>query len=137
MGDVLDAGARLLGIQVVMPQDHGFGVAPVQLLEKFAHGSLLSLGARIGGLTADVEPALVAHANRVGIMVHAVGTDHPFRTAWLYRSVPTDHVMVAYSEVETSLAMPSVYLSGRTRLVGRYCRTVNNDHCNDSHNSTL
>ena len=121
MGDVGDAGAILLWIQVVVTDDHGAGIAPVQFLKQFSHGSLLRLGARVGGLTADVEPALVADADRVGVVVHAVGTDHPFRTAWLYRSVTTDHVVVAYAEVETSLAMPCVYLSDRTCLVGLYC----------------
>ena len=95
MGDVLDAGAILLGIQVVMTYDHGAGIARVQFLKQFSHGSLLRLGARVSGLTADIKPALVADADRVGVMVLAVGTDHPFRTAWLYRSVTTDHVVVA------------------------------------------
>ena len=127
MGDVGDAGAILLRIQVVMTDDHGFGIARVQFLKQFSHGSLLSLGARVGGLTADVEPALVADAYRVGIMVLAVGTDHPFRTAWLYRSVTTDHVVVAYAEVEPSLAMPCIDLSDRTCLVRPHCRTMNNN----------
>ena len=112
MSDILDTGARLLGIQVVVPYDHGAGVTPVKLFEQLPHRSLLFSRTRIGGLTADVEPALVADADRVGIMVHAVGPDHPFRTTWLNRSVTTDHVVVADTEVETSLAMPSVNLSG-------------------------
>ena len=121
MDDILDAGAILLGIQVVVTNNHGFGVTSVQFFKQFSHGSLLRLGARVSGLTADVEPALVADAYRVGIVVLAVGTDHPFRTAWLYRSVTTDHVVVADTEVETSLAMPSVDLSGRACLIGLYC----------------
>ena len=127
MGDVLDAGAILLRIQVMVTQDYGFGIAPVQFLKQFSHGSLLRLSAGVGGLTADVESALVADADRVGIMVHAVGTNHPFRTAWLYRSVTTDHVVVAHAEVETSLAMPRVNLSDRACLVGLDCRTVNDN----------
>ena len=111
----------------MVTKNHGFGIALVQFLKQFSHGSLLSLGARVGGLTADVEPALVADADRVGIVVHAVGTDHPFRTAWFYRSVTTDHVVVAYAEVEASLAMPCVYLSDRTCLVRPHCRTMNNN----------
>ena len=71
-------------------------------------------------MTAGIEPALVADAYRVGVVVHAVGTDHPFRTAKLYLSVTTDHVMVADTEVETSLAMPCIYLSCRAVLVGSY-----------------
>ena len=127
MGDVLDAGAILLGIQVVMTYDHGAGIARVQFLKQSSHGSLLSLGAGVSGLTADVEPALVADADRVGVMVLAVGTDHPFRTAWLYRSVTTDHVVVAYAEVKSSLAMPCIDLSDRGGLVRPHCRTMNDN----------
>ena len=125
MGDVLDTGARLLGVQVVVPYYHGAGVTSVQLFEQSSHGSLLRLSPGVGGLTADVEPALVADAYRVGVVVLAVGTDHPFWTAWLYRSVPTDHVVVADTELPALTAVPRVYLSGRTGLVGPHCRTVN------------
>ena len=99
MGDVGDAGAILPGVQVAVTDNHGFGISSVQFLKQFSHGSLLRLSARVGRLTSCVVPALVADAYRVGIVVLAVGTDHPFRTAWLYRSVTTDHVVVAYAEV--------------------------------------
>ena len=127
MGDVGDAGAILLWIQVVMTDNHGFGISSVQFLKESSHSSLLSLGAGVGGLTADVETALVADAYRVGIVVLAVGTDHPFRTAWLYRSVTTDHVVVAYAEVKSSLAMPCIDLSDRGGLVRPHCRTMNDN----------
>ena len=133
MGDIGDAGARLLGVEVVMTHDQGLGVTPVQFLEQPSHGSLLRLGARVGGLTADVQPALVADAYRVGIVVLAVGTRQPFRTTGLYRSVTADHVVVADAEVKASLAMPRVNLSGRGCLVGHHCRTVDDDQCNGSH----
>ena len=128
MGNVGDAGAILPGVKVVMAYDHGAGIALVQFLKQFSHGSLLRLGAGVGGLTADVEPALVADANRVGVVVHAVGTDHPFRTAWLYRSVTTDHVVVADTQFPMVVtAMPRVYLSGRTCLIRPHCRTMNDN----------
>ena len=91
---------RLRGIQVVMTNDYGAGGAPVQLFEQLSHGSLLFSRSRVGGLTADVEPALVADAYRVGVVVQAVGADYPFRTAWFYLSVTTDDVVVADAEVE-------------------------------------
>ena len=135
MGDILDTGAILLGIQVVVTYDHGFGIASVQFLKQSSHGSLLRWRARIGGLTADVKPALVADADRVGIVVLAVGTGQPFRTAWLYRSVTTDHVMVADTELPALAAMPCVNLSGRGGLVGADCRTVDDDERDFSHGS--
>ena len=116
-----------MGIEVAMPYDQGTRVTLTQRFDQSPHGCLLFSRARVGGLTSDVEPALIADADRVGIMVQAVGTHHPFRTAWLNRSVTTDHVMVADAEVKTSLAMPSIDLSSRRCLVGLHCRTMNND----------
>jgi hypothetical protein len=120
-----------------MPYNHGAGVTPVKFFEQSSHGSLLHVRSRIGGLTADVEPALVADANRVGIVVLAVGTDHPFRTAWLYRSVSSDHVVVADTELPALSTMPRVYLSGRARLVRPHRRTVNDNQRYRSHKTPL
>ena len=39
MSDVLDARARLLRVQVVVPYNHGAGVTPVKLFEQSSHGS--------------------------------------------------------------------------------------------------
>ena len=93
--------------------DHGAGVTPVEIFEQLSHGSLLLSGTRVGGLTADVEPALIADTDRVGIVVLAMGTNHPFRPSGLDRSVTTDHVVVTDAEVEPPLAMPGIDLSGR------------------------
>ena len=68
-------------------------------------------------MTAGVEPALVADAYRVGVVVHAVGANQKLRSTKLYLSVTTDHVMVADAEVEAPLAMPGINLSSRTVLV--------------------
>ena len=110
-----------------MAYDQGAGVTPVEIFEQLSHGSLLCWSTRIGGLTADVKPALVADADRVGVVVHAVGTDHPFWTSWLNRSVTTDHVVVADTELPAPLAMPRIDLSNRTRLVRPHCRTMTNN----------
>ena len=95
-----------------MSYNHGAGVTLVQVFEQLSHCHFLRLGTRIGRITPDIEPALVADTYRVGIVVHAVGTDHPFRPTLFYTSVTTDHVVVADAEVETSLAMPRIYLGG-------------------------
>ena len=63
MGDIGDARAVLLGIQVMVTDDHGFGIAFVQFLKESSHSSFLRLSARVGGLTADIKPALVADAD--------------------------------------------------------------------------
>ena len=112
----------------MVAQDHGAGVARVEFFEQLPQGSLLRLGARVGGLTADVEPALVADTYRVGVVVLAVGAYHPFRTTCLYRSVTTDNVVVADTKLPVVItAMPRINLGGRGRLVGPYCRTVNHN----------
>ena len=121
----------------MMTYDQGAGVTLVQILKQSPHGYLLLSRARIVGLTADVEPALVADAYRVGVVVHAVCADHPFRSSWLDRSVTTDHVVVTNTEVETPLAVPRIYLSDRTGLVRPHCRTMNNNQCYNPHDSSL
>ena len=78
-----------------MTDYHGAGVTPVEVFEQLSQGSLLFRRSRVGGLTSDVEPALVADAYRVGVVVHAVGANLTFRTAWLNCSVTTDDVVVA------------------------------------------
>ena len=109
---------------------HGAGVAPMEVFEQLSHGSLLFSRSRVGGLTADVQTALVANANRVAVVVHAVGADLLFRTSWLYLSVTTDYVVVADTEVEASFPVPRINLCRGTGLVGPYCTAMNNNQCN-------
>ena len=89
-----------------MTYNLGTREASVQVFEQQPERHLLCHGTRIGGLTADVEPTLVADAYRVGVVVLAVGTDHPFRTSWLYLSVTTDDVVVADAELPALLPVP-------------------------------
>ena len=105
----IEARTILRGIQVVVTDNHGAGVTPMEVFEQPSQGSLLFCRSCVGGLTADVEPALVAHAYRMGVVVQAVGTDHPFRTAWLNLSVTTDDVVVAYA-LKSSVFMPLLYV---------------------------
>jgi len=116
-----------------MPYNQGAGVTPMQIFEQSSHGSLLFSRARVVGLTADVEPALVADADRMGVVVQAVGTDHPFRATWLNRSVTTDHVVVADTLIMSVFAMPPVDIISRRTLVRPHCRTMNNNQSNDPH----
>ena len=70
-GDILDAGTRLVGVQVVVAQNHGAGVALVELFKKSAQGSLLRLGARVGGLTADITSFLRLVLDQIIIIIAA------------------------------------------------------------------
>ena len=115
-------------VQIVMTDNQGAGVALVQLFEQCAHGNLLFSSPCVGGLTADVQPALVADAYRVGVMVQAVGADHVFRAACLNLSVTTDHVVVADTELPVVIpAMPRIYLCRGTRLVRPHRTAMHND----------
>ena len=127
--DVGNAGAGLVGVEVVVAYYQGAGVAPFQLCQQPAEGGLLRVGARVGGLAADVQAALVADAYRVGVVVQAVGAGHVFGSAGLYLSVATDDVVVAYAELPASLAVPRVYLGCRTGLPRPHCRPMNDDQC--------
>ena len=137
---VNDARTILVGVQVVMPDYHGAGVAHVQFFEQLAHGLLLSLCPRVGGLTADVQTTLVAYTYRVLVVVlacyMAVGANEPFRSACLYCSVTTDDVVVADAELEAPLSVPRVYLSRRTGLVRAYRTAMNHYQCNSPHDCT-
>ena len=101
-----------MGIQVVMSDNQCTGISLVQRLQQLSQGGLLRVGARIGWSSSDVQPSLVANAYRVLVVMLAVGTHHPFWSACLNDSVTTDDVVVADAEVETSLAMPRIYLGG-------------------------
>ena len=124
---VNDARTILVRVQVVMPDYHGAGVALVQLFEQLAHSLFLCRCPRVGGLTADVQTTLITNTYRVLVMVLTVGTDHPFRSACLYRSVTPDDVVVADAELKAPLSVPRVYLSRRTLLVGAYRTAMNNN----------
>ena len=58
-------------IQVVVTDDHGAGVTPVQVFQQLSHRNLLLSRSRVSGLTADVQTTLVAYAYRVFVVVLA------------------------------------------------------------------
>ena len=85
-------------------------VGGMKLFYQFPQTAPLCLGTRVGRSPSDVQSALVADANRVGVVSYAVGTNHPFRTTWLDAPVASHHIMVADAELPASLAMPRVNL---------------------------
>ena len=112
----IETRAILSVIQVVVTNNHGAGVTPVQVFQQLSHRNLLLSRPRVSGLTADVQTTLVAYAYRVFVVVlafyMAVGANHPFWSAGLNLSVTTDDVMVADAELEASVSMPRIYISG-------------------------
>ena len=116
-----------------MAYDEGTGVALVQLFEQPAERALLRLGARVGRQSAAVEPAFVAYADGVGVVVPAVGADQIVRSSFLDRSVTTNDVVVANAESPALLPVPGVDLRRRTGLVGLHCRAVDDDEGDSTH----
>ena len=106
----IETRAFLSVIQVVVTDNHGAGVTPVQVFQQLSHRNLLLSRSRVSGLTADVQTTLVAYAYRVFVVVlafyMAVGANHPFWSAALNLSVTTDDVVVSDAEFPASLAMP-------------------------------
>ena len=59
----IEAGTVAVVSEVTVPYDQGAGVTLVEFLDQSSHALLLLSRACVGGLTADVEPALVADAD--------------------------------------------------------------------------
>ena len=128
IGYVRDAGTILCGVQVVMTDDQCAGVCLVKHGQQPPQSCFLLWCPRVGGLTADVQATLVAHADGVAVVVQAVGAYEPFRSTGLYLSVTTDDVVVAYAELPVViLPVPRIYLSCRRHLVWPHCTAVNDD----------
>ena len=94
----------------MMTYDQRLRIGGMKLFNQFPQTAPLCLGTRVGRSASDVQPTLVADAYRVGVVTYAVGTNHPFRPARLYRAVASHHIMVADAELPAPLAMPRVNL---------------------------
>ena len=96
----------------MVTDDESLGVAAVQVGEQTPEGFLLCLGARVGRLSADVEPTLVADADGVAVVVPAVGADHILRPSLFDLSAAADDVVVADAKFPALLPVPGVDLGG-------------------------
>ena len=130
--DILDAGARLRGVEVMVTYDAGAGVTPVQVFKEPSHGSLLLRCPCVDFFATGIQTALIAYADAVLVVVHAVGADHPFRPSWFYASVTTDDVVVA-DALKSPVLMPLIYILCRTCPVGPYRTAMNNNQTNLTH----
>ena len=61
----MKTGTIAVVTEVAMPYDQGAGVTLTQRFDQSPHGCLLFSRARVGGLTADVEPTLIADAKLI------------------------------------------------------------------------
>jgi hypothetical protein len=120
-----DAWTVLRGVQIVMTDDQCTRIAAMKVFQELTQCCFLLWCPRVGGLTADVQPALVAHTYRVRVMVQTVCPDQKLGPARLHLAVTTDYIVVADAELEAPLPVPAVYLGNGALLVRAHRRTVN------------
>ena len=119
----VEAGAGLVAVQVVVSQYQGAGVALLQFVQQFLQGLFLGIGAGVGRMSLGIQSSLVAYPYGMLVVLAAVCTGNALGTSFLYRSVPSHHIVVAYT-VPAQFPMPAVYLQGRGTLLGLYARAV-------------
>lgn len=129
----VEARAGLHGIENVVTHDQGLGKLSMKLFEQLAHRKLLGLGAGVGRATFGVQAAFVADANRVAVVVLAMGTNHIVRATVFNGAVAANHLVVA-ATFPTVGAMPAVDVLNRALLPRTHCGAVDDDKCDNSHN---
>ena len=84
-----------MAVQVPVPHDDRLGILPVQPLQQLPQGHPLRRRAGVGGIALGVQPADVAHAKGMAVMVLAMRPDFHLVPSRLDGSVRGNHVMVA------------------------------------------
>ena len=84
-----------------MTEDLCVGIVHLQTAEQVQQRVLLGRRTRIGRLAVGIEAALVANADRVGVVTAGMGTGHLFRTTTVGMTVLRDVVVIA-DGLETS-----------------------------------
>ena len=129
----VEARTGLARIQVVMTHDDGLRIIQPEREEQIQQRLLLRLGARVGRSALAVESAFVADADRVAVVVLAVGARLLLRSSGMYMSVARDIVMVP--DVTEVPVLHVVALAGleAQALTLRRGRAVNDNQSDGSH----
>ena len=123
----LKARAGFLGIKVVVAYDEGFREALLQVTEQWGHRALLGFGARVFGTTVGVEAALVAYADRVGVVPLAVGARLLYGTALVHHAVACYVIMIPdVAEVPVRYVVAATFLKAQALALWRG-RAVDDD----------
>ena len=104
----------------------GSGEACLQCPDELPQGAPLLGRAGVGRTAGLVEPALVAHAYAVPVVVLAMGTRLRRRSPWLHGAVAAYYIVIAYA-LPAPLFVPSVDVVNRALLPGSDSRAVNDD----------
>ena len=131
MYDVVDAGAGLSGVQVVVADDECARVAAVEVGEERTQRTLLCAGAGVGRLSANVAASLVAYPDAVAVVVAAVVGGQGLRAS------PVDGAVAPYEVVVggwlTVLLTAAADVAGCLAADGPPCRAVDDDERDASH----
>ena len=119
----VEAGAGFVAVQVVVSKYQGAGVALFQFVQQFLQGLFLCLGSRVGRMSLCIQTTLVAYSYGMLVVLAAVCSGYTLGASFLYCSVPSHYIVVAYS-VPAQFPVPAVYLQGRGTLLGLYARAV-------------
>lgn len=116
-----------------MTHDDGLGIVQPERENQVEQRLLLRLGARVGRSPLAVQPALIADADAVAVVVLAVGTGLLFRPSGMDVAVARDIIVVAdVTEVAVLHMVAPAGLEAQA-LTLRRSRAVDDDQCNGSH----
>ena len=113
-------------LELAVADDLGIGIIHLQRVEQREEGLLLGQGAGVGSTAFLIETTLVAHSDRVGIVVAGVGADHRLGATEVQLSVAGDVVVIAAALPAAGLVHLVEHLQ-RYMLVGSARRTMNDD----------
>ena len=120
-------------LQFAMSHDLGIGVIDLQGSEQGDEGCTLGRGTGVFSTTFLVETTLVTDADRMGIVVSGMGSNHLFGTAEVELTI-TRNIIVVATTVPAFGTVHLVELLERNVLIRARCRTVNYNQIYSSHN---
>ena len=117
--------------QLAVAENLSVGVVLLQRLQQCPQGVLLGLGAGVGRMAVGEQTALVADADRVGVVVAGMGTGEVLVPGLVGLAVAGDVVMIA-GEAKAGLVAGNER-GDRERTVFARRGTVNDNHIYPSH----
>ena len=111
--------------QLAVAENLGVGVVLLERLQQMPESGLLLGRAGVGRVTVGKEPALVADANGMGVVVAGMGTGEVLMTGLVKLAVAGDVVVVA-GETETGRVAGNQRLHRERTVLA--CRTAMNDN---------
>ena len=109
-----------------MSKYQGAGVALFQFVHQFLQGLFLGIGSRVGRMSLCIQTAFVAYAYGMLVVLAAVCSGYTLGASFLYCSVPSHYIVVAYT-VPSQFSVPGIYLLGGRALPGSYARAMQDD----------